>query len=186
MIQVYHEKRTAIRTKLPVLCNKTGRHAATQLPADSSDKLHRCVGGIFCTRIILDIVSLTNQTFTNFVSGQLTEAVIIGVLCFFGMLILEMPYAGAISAFVAVPALVPIFGAWIGGEAFGILGILFSVPVCAVLYSLYLEFMKKAGTLYTACASSGTAFSTSRRIFQMYTKGTSATSAPTADSTHEA
>ena len=153
---------------------------------------------------LLSIASLTNQTFTNFVSGQLTEAVIIGVLCCFGMLILGIPYAGAISAFVAVTALVPIFGAWIGGglgaflillaepgktlwfilfllilqqvegnliypkvvgksvglpgmlvlmavtiggEAFGILGMLFSVPVCAVLFSLYLEFMKKASTL---------------------------------------
>ena len=28
------------------------------------------------------------------------------------------------------------------GEVFGILGMLFSVPVCVVLYSLYLEFMK--------------------------------------------
>ena len=150
---------------------------------------------------LLSIAFLTNQTFTNFVSGQLTEAVIIGVLCFFGMLILGIPYAGAVSAFVSVTALVPIFGAWlggglgaflillaepgkalwfilfllvlqqvegnliypkvvgksvglpgllvlmavtIGGEAFGILGMLFSVPVCAVLYSLYLEFMKKA------------------------------------------
>ena len=153
---------------------------------------------------LLSIASLTNQTFTNFVSGQLTEAVIIGVLCFFGMLILGIPYADAVSAFVAVTALVPIFGAWIGGglgaflillaepgkalwfilflivlqqvegnliypkvvgksvglpgllvlmavtiggEAFGILGMLFSVPVCAVLFSLYLEFMKKASTL---------------------------------------
>ena len=153
---------------------------------------------------LLNIASLTNQTFTNFVSGQLTEAVIIGVLCFLGMLILEIPYAGAVSAFVAVTALVPIFGAWlggglgaflillaepikavwfiiyllilqqvegnliypkvvgksvglpgllvlmavtIGGEAFGILGMLFSVPVCAVMYSLYLEFMKKSNTL---------------------------------------
>ena len=152
---------------------------------------------------LLSIASLTNRTFTNFVSGQLTEAVIIGVLCFFGMLILGIPYAGAVSAFVAVTALVPIFGAWIGGglgaflimlaepgkalwfvlfllvlqqvegnliypkvvgksvglpgllvlmavtiggEAFGILGMLFSVPVCAVLFSLYLEFMKKAST----------------------------------------
>ena len=150
---------------------------------------------------LLSIASLTNQTFTNFVSGQLTEAVIIGVLCFLGMLILRIPYAGAVSAFVAVTALVPIFGAWlggglgaflillaepikavwfiiyllilqqvegnliypkvvgksvglpgllvlmavtIGGGAFGILGMLFSVPVCAVLYSLYLEFMKKS------------------------------------------
>lgn len=150
---------------------------------------------------LLSIASLTNQTFTNFVSGQLTEAVIIGVLCFFGMLILRIPYAGAVSAFVAVTALVPMFGAWlggglgtflilladpikavwfvlyllilqqvegnliypkvvgksvglpgllvlvavtIGGGAFGVWGMLFSVPVCAVLYNLYLEFMQKS------------------------------------------
>ena len=60
---------------------------------------------------LLSIASLTNQTFTNFVSGQLTEAVIIGFLCFLGMIILGIPYAGAVSAFVAVTALVPIFGA---------------------------------------------------------------------------
>lgn len=153
---------------------------------------------------LLSITALTNQIFTNFVSGQLTEAVIIGVLCFFGILILGIPYAGAVSMFVAVTSLVPIFGAWIGGglgaflillanpvkavwfvifllilqqvegnliyprvvgksvglpgllvlmavtmggEAFGILGMLFSVPVCAVLYSLYLEFIKKAGAI---------------------------------------
>ena len=48
------------------------------------------------------------------------------------MLVLGIPYAGAVSAFVAVTALVPIFGAWIDGEAFGILGMLFSVPVRAV------------------------------------------------------
>ena len=153
---------------------------------------------------LLNIASLTNHTFTNFVSGQLTEAIIIGALCFVGMLILGIPYAGAVSTFVAVTALVPIFGAWlgggfgaflilladpvkavwfvvfllvlqqvegnliypkvvgksvglpgllvlmavtIGGEAFGVMGMLFSVPVCAVLYSLYLEFMKKSDAL---------------------------------------
>ena len=153
---------------------------------------------------LLNIASLTNHTFTNFVSGQLTEAIIIGALCFVGMLMLDIPYAGAVSTFVAVTALVPIFGAWlgggfgaflilladpvkavwfvvfllvlqqvegnliypkvvgksvglpgllvlmavtIGGEAFGIMGMLFSVPVCAVLYSLYLEFMKKSEAL---------------------------------------
>ena len=120
------------------------------------------------------------------------------------MLMLGIPYAGAVSTFVAVTALVPIFGAWlgggfgaflillaepvkavwfvvfllvlqqvegnliypkvvgksvglpgllvlmavtIGGEAFGVMGMLFSVPVCAVLYSLYLEFMKKSDAL---------------------------------------
>ena len=64
---------------------------------------------------VLHIVSLTRQTFTNFVTGQLTEAVIIGILCFLGMLILGLPYAGAVSAFVGATALIPVFGAWIGG-----------------------------------------------------------------------
>ena len=110
---------------------------------------------------LLSIATLTNQTFTNFVSGQLTEAVIIGVLCFFGMLILGIPYAGAVSAFVVegnliypkvvgksvgLPGLLVLMAVTIGGEAFGILGMLFSVPVCAVLFSLYLEYMKNAHT----------------------------------------
>lgn len=175
--------------------------AKKELVADHLKKLITTVLSQKKAKRLLSIASLTNQTFTNFVSGQLTEAVIIGVLCFFGMLILRIPYAGAVSAFVAVTALVPIFGAWlggglgaflillaepikavwfiiyllilqqvegnliypkvvgksvglpgllvlmavtIGGGAFGILGMLFSVPVCAVLYSLYLEFMKKS------------------------------------------
>lgn len=149
---------------------------------------------------LLRMTALIYQTFSNFVSGQVTEAAIIGVLCFAGMLVLGIPYAGAVSVFVAVTALIPMFGAWIGGgfgfvlillanpmkalwfvifllilqqvegnliypkvvgksvglpgilvlvavtigsEAFGIPGMLFSVPVCAVLYSLYLEFMQQ-------------------------------------------
>lgn len=149
---------------------------------------------------LLRVTALIYQTFSNFVSGQVTEAAIIGVLCFAGMLVLGIPYAGAVSVFVAVTALIPMFGAWIGGgfgfvlillanpmkalwfvifllilqqvegnliypkvvgksvglpgilvlvavtigsEAFGIPGMLFSVPVCAVLYSLYLEFMQQ-------------------------------------------
>ena len=48
---------------------------------------------------------------------------------------------------VGLPGLLVLMAVTIGGEAFGILGMLFSVPVCAVLFSLYLEFMKKASTL---------------------------------------
>ena len=34
---------------------------------------------------LLDMLDLINRTFTNFITGQLTEAVIIGILCFIGM-----------------------------------------------------------------------------------------------------
>ena len=91
---------------------------------------------------LLSIAFLTNQTFTNFVSGQLTEAVIIGVLCFFGMLILGIPYAGAVSAFVAVTALVPIFGAWIGG-GLGAFLILLAEPGKALWFILFLLILQQ-------------------------------------------
>ena len=91
---------------------------------------------------LLSIASLTNRTFTNFVSGQLTEAVIIGVLCFFGMLILGIPYAGAVSAFVAVTALVPIFGAWIGG-GLGAFLIMLAEPGKALWFVLFLLVLQQ-------------------------------------------
>ncbi len=149
---------------------------------------------------IVNITALTNRVFTKFVTGQLTEAVIIGILCFIGMMIFGMPYAGIISVLVGFTALIPIFGAFfgtavgaflillenpvkafwfvvfiivlqqlegnliyprvvgksvglpgmwvlvavtVGGGAFGILGMLFSVPVCSVLYVLFKQFVEK-------------------------------------------
>ena len=55
-------------------------------------------------------------------------------------------YPKVVGKSVGLPGLLVLMAVTIGGEAFGILGMLFSVPVCAVLFSLYLEFMKKAST----------------------------------------
>lgn len=149
---------------------------------------------------IIAFIDLTSDTFSKFVTGQLLEAVIIGVLCFIGMLILQIPYPAMISVLIGFTALIPVFGAlfgtivgallillvapikalWfvifiivlqqietnliypkvvgktvglpgilvlvsvsIGGSAFGIVGMLFSVPVCTVLYCVYKEFIAK-------------------------------------------
>ena len=141
----------------------------------------------------LEFISLVNRSFTNYVTGQVTEAIILGLLCLTGMLIFGFPYAPVISVVISFTALIPIFGAWIGaivgaflivfvdpmkalwflvflivlqqvegnliypkvvgksvglpgiwvlaavtlvGGAFGILGMLLGVPICAVIYSL--------------------------------------------------
>jgi predicted PurR-regulated permease PerM len=55
------------------------------------------------------------RTFDNYVAGQSIEAAILGGLCFVGMVLLRIEYAGMISVLVAVTALVPILGAYIGG-----------------------------------------------------------------------
>lgn len=63
---------------------------------------------------ILDISSLSNITFTNFLKVQVLEACILGGLCFLGMVIFRLPYAATISVLVGFTALIPIFGAFIG------------------------------------------------------------------------
>ena len=63
---------------------------------------------------IRDIAKLSNRICTHFVSGQCLEATIIGILCFIGMLILGIPYAGSISVLIGVTALIPVYGAFIG------------------------------------------------------------------------
>ncbi|MBI6026095.1 AI-2E family transporter [Clostridium perfringens] len=63
---------------------------------------------------ILEIGQTTNRVFSGFIIGQCTEALIIGTLCFLGMLVLRMPYAFLISVLVGTTSLIPILGAFIG------------------------------------------------------------------------
>ncbi len=58
--------------------------------------------------------SVLNVNFKNFISAQFLEAIILGVLCFIGMLIFGFPYAAMVSILVGVTALVPIVGGFVG------------------------------------------------------------------------
>ena len=90
----------------------------------------------------LEICSLCNKCFANFVTGQLTEAVIIGVLCFIGMNIFAMPYSGIISILVGFTALIPIFGAFIG-TAIGAFLILLISPVKALWFVVFIIVLQQ-------------------------------------------
>ncbi len=63
---------------------------------------------------ILRVCSLTHRTFTNFLTGQCLEAVILGAMFFLAMTIFRFPYALLVSVLIAFTALIPIFGAFIG------------------------------------------------------------------------
>ncbi len=63
---------------------------------------------------ILEIASLSYKTFSNFVTGQCCEAVILGSMFFISMSILRFPYALLVGVLIAFTALIPIFGAFIG------------------------------------------------------------------------
>ena len=149
-------------------------------------------------KYMIRVGRLSNQAFSNFLSGQCTEAVILGTLIFVSMKILGLPYAVLIAVFIGVTSLIPIVGGFIGcwvgvflillvdwkqaiifiimfvvvqqfegnviyphvvgnsvglpgiwvlvavtigGNMAGVVGMIFSIPICSVLYQLLREIV---------------------------------------------
>ena len=82
------------------------------------------------------------QVFGDYVAGQCKEAVILGVLCFIGMSLLRLDYAALISTVIAVTALIPMLGAYIGG-AVGVVLLLFISPVKALIFLVFLIVLQQ-------------------------------------------
>ena len=91
---------------------------------------------------ISDIEVMSNKTFSNFVTGQCLEAIIFGLLCFFGMLILRLPYASTISVVLGFTALIPVFGAIIG-TVLGAFLILMVSPVKAIIFVVFVIVLQQ-------------------------------------------
>ena len=91
---------------------------------------------------ILYIAKVFNESFHNFIVGQCTEAVVLGVLCSIGMLILRIPYAVMIGVFIGFTAIVPIAGAYIGA-AVGAVMILTVSPIKALEFIIFILVLQQ-------------------------------------------
>ena len=88
------------------------------------------------------VLSILNDSFHKYVAGQCIEAVILGMLCMLGMLLLRLPYATMVGALIAVTALIPVAGAYIGGGVGALM--IFSVsPVQAVVFVVFLVILQQ-------------------------------------------
>lgn len=86
--------------------------------------------------------AVASENFRNFVSGQSLEAVILGVLCMLGMLILGLPYAPMVGALVGVTALIPVVGAFIGAIIGGFM-ILTVDPMKAIIFLIFIIVLQQ-------------------------------------------
>ena len=91
---------------------------------------------------INEIAALANKIFSHFVSGQCLEAIIIGILCFIGMVLLRLPYAPTISVLIGFTALIPVFGSLIG-TIFGAFLIFMISPIQAVIFVMYIIILQQ-------------------------------------------
>ena len=62
----------------------------------------------------MEVLSLTYNTFSNFLTGQCLEAIILGSMFVITMTLFKLPYALLEGIVIAFTALIPIFGAFIG------------------------------------------------------------------------
>ena len=90
----------------------------------------------------LYITKVLNESFHHFIVGQCTEAVVLGVLCIIGMLILRIPYAVMIGMFIGFTALIPIAGAYIGGIV-GAVMILTESPLKALEFIIFILILQQ-------------------------------------------
>lgn len=88
------------------------------------------------------VLSVVNDCFHRYIVGQCTEAVILGVLCALGMMILRLPYAGMIGALVAFTALIPVAGAYIGAGV-GAFMILTESPMQALIFLIFIVVLQQ-------------------------------------------
>lgn len=82
---------------------------------------------------ILYVSKLLYRNFSNFLTGQCIEAVILGMLFVVAMTIFRMPYAFMIGVLIAFTALIPLVGAFIGCFV-GAFFILVDTPIKAVWF----------------------------------------------------
>lgn len=82
------------------------------------------------------LVSMSADVFSKYLSGQVTEGVIIGALCYIGMKLFRFPYAAVSSVTIGVTALVPVFGA-LFGTAVGAFLIFMQSPVRALWFIVF-------------------------------------------------
>ena len=95
----------------------------------------------------MEVLSLTYNTFSSFLTGQCVEAVILGSMFVVSMAVLRLPYALLIGILIAFTALIPIFGAFVGCGV-GVFMIFIEDPVKAMIFVvLFLVLQQVEGNL---------------------------------------
>lgn len=95
----------------------------------------------------MEVLSLTYNTFSSFLTGQCVEAIILGSMFAVSMAILKLPYALLVGVLIAFTALIPIFGAFVGCVV-GALLIFMVDPMKALIFVvLFLVLQQVEGNL---------------------------------------
>lgn len=83
-----------------------------------------------------------DDVFNNFIIGKAIDSLIIGVLCYIGLTIIDIPYALLLSVIVGVTNMIPVFGPFIGAVP-GIIILLLVKPIDSVYFALFILLLQQ-------------------------------------------
>lgn len=92
--------------------------------------------------LILHVGSKSNEIFGGFIIGKIIDSAIIGVLCFIGLSILNIPYTLLVSVIVGVTNVIPFFGPYIGAIPSALL-IFLADPVKGVYFVIFIILLQQ-------------------------------------------
>ena len=96
---------------------------------------------------VVEVCALSRRIFASFITGQCVEAVILGAMFFASMSLLGMPYALLVGCLIAVTALIPIVGAFIGCAVGAFLLLMISPMQALAFVVLFLVLQQIEGNL---------------------------------------
>lgn len=92
--------------------------------------------------VLLHLTRKSNEIFGGFIIGKIIDSAIIGVLCFIGISLLDMPYVMLVSVIVGVTNVIPFFGPYIGAIPSALL-ILLSDPMKGLYFIIFIFLLQQ-------------------------------------------
>jgi len=87
-------------------------------------------------------IKIIDNSFEHFIRGQMLEAVILGIICYIGMIIFNFEYPLLISVLVGLTNIIPLFGPYIGSVP-SVLLLLMVNPMHAFWFILYVAVLQQ-------------------------------------------
>ncbi|MCD8382877.1 MAG: AI-2E family transporter [Clostridiales bacterium] len=91
---------------------------------------------------VLEEFRFANRMFSGFISGRLLDSLIVGLICFVGMLIFRIPNAVLISVIIGITNILPFFGPWIGAIPSFLL-VLMEDPVKSIIFLVFILILQQ-------------------------------------------
>ena len=86
--------------------------------------------------------------FQQYIVGSIFDALIVGIICWFGMMILHLPYVAMISFVIGLTNVIPMFGPFLGAIPCGIILFLINPTDCIIFLIFILILQQVDGNIF--------------------------------------